>query len=203
MPNDNVTQQLEMFADHSGNDLDSNRASVKENAVFLAKIHNYKKNIFLFIILLFVSLISFSLGIERGRLIVNSEAVRNTTADEGAALLPSNETVAIPIQQNSSKQQPIVKEEKKSVSAVAQKRETKKKEEIKKVSYTIQVASVLQKRNADTELSKLKKRGYSAFSFSKGKYTVICVGKFSAKEEAQKLLQKLKSNYPDSQIRRL
>ena len=52
-------------------------------------------------------------------------------------------------------------------------------------------------------VSQLKSKGYTAFSLTKGKYTVICVGRFNAKEDAQINLVKMKNSYPDCQIRRL
>lgn len=200
MLNDNSTQQLEMFGSGGGNDFDNEKPLLKENAAFLEKVYSCKKNIFFFIIFLFVSLISFSLGIERGKSVAKFTAIRNI-ADEDTQT-PSKETIAVP----PIEQQSVVREEKTPVaSSVAKekKEKTKNKEEFKKANYTIQVASVLQKKNINTELSKLKSKGYSAFSLPKGKYTVICVGKFNLKEEARQFLQKLKTKYPDSQIRRL
>lgn len=199
MLNDNSTQQLEMFGSGGGSDFDNERPPLKENAAFLEKVYSYKKNIFFFIIFLFVSLISFSLGIEKGKATAKFTATRNIVDQDTQA--PSKEPIVIP-----QEQQPVVKEEKTPVaSSVAKekKEKTKNKEEFKKANYTIQVASVLQKKNINTELSKLKSKGYSAFSLPKGKYTVICIGKFNLKEEAQQFLQKLKTKYPGSQIRRL
>ena len=76
-------------------------------------------------------------------------------------------------------------------------------EESIRINYTIQVASISNSKNVAEELSKLKNKGYTAFSLAKGKYTVICVGRFNAREDAQINLAKMKNSYPDCQIRKL
>lgn len=202
MLKDDSTQQLELFRSGDSDVLENIRAPLKEDSALLEKMHRYKKNILFFIIFLFVSLISFSLGIEKGKKIVRPDVIKNL-AEENMHSLSLKEAIVVPAGQP-SKQQTVINKERVIPSVVKKKQEKiKKKEELKKANYTIQVASVLQKKNVNAELSKLKSKGYSAFSLSKGKYTVICIGKFNLKEDAQQLLQKIKSNYPDSQIRRL
>jgi len=75
--------------------------------------------------------------------------------------------------------------------------------ELVQKNYTIQVASISNSKNVGKELSKLRSKGYTAFSLTKGKYTVICVGRFNARKDAQINLVKMKNSYPDCQIRRL
>ncbi len=69
--------------------------------------------------------------------------------------------------------------------------------------YTIQVASFKDEEYAQKEASALKKKNFAVFVISKGNFSIVCVGKFSKKEEANGILAKLKKNYNDCLIRRL
>jgi cell division septation protein DedD len=67
--------------------------------------------------------------------------------------------------------------------------------------YTVQVASYAQTDSAERESIGLKKRGYETFILPKGKYFILCVGKFADKAEADIFLVKLKKQYKDCLVR--
>ncbi len=69
--------------------------------------------------------------------------------------------------------------------------------------YTIQVASFQLEKNARKEASLLEKKGHSSLVLPKGKYSIVCVGKFGGKKEAKAYSSRLKSRYSDFLIRRL
>lgn len=70
-------------------------------------------------------------------------------------------------------------------------------------SFTIQVASFQAKESAQKEATRLKQKGYETFIMSKGKHSIVCVGKFAQKEEAKAFMPKLKTRYSDCLVRRL
>ncbi|MCM8779704.1 MAG: SPOR domain-containing protein, partial [Candidatus Omnitrophica bacterium] len=77
------------------------------------------------------------------------------------------------------------------------------KEETSAKGYTIQVASFKFKNEALKEMESLKRRGFNSIILNKGTFLIVCVGKYSDKEKAISVLQKLKKNYQDSFVRRL
>ena len=77
------------------------------------------------------------------------------------------------------------------------------KQEILDSPFTIQVASFAKDEYAQKEAMALKKKGYEISVILKGKYSIVCVGKFSRKDEATVILSRLKKTYKDCMIRRL
>lgn len=70
-------------------------------------------------------------------------------------------------------------------------------------TFTIQVASFKQERDAQKEATLLKKKGYDIFILSKGKHSIVCVGKFAQKNAAKQFSNRLKNKYTDCLVRRL
>ncbi|RKY27784.1 MAG: hypothetical protein DRP61_03350, partial [Candidatus Omnitrophota bacterium] len=79
------------------------------------------------------------------------------------------------------------------------------KEDIKEkeIFYSIQLATYTKKEIAEAEAKKLKRKGLNPLLLKKGKYLVLCVGKFRTKEEAKNLLANLKKRYTDCFLRKL
>jgi len=69
--------------------------------------------------------------------------------------------------------------------------------------FTIQVASFKLFRNASKEAETLQKKGFESFVLDKGKYSIVCVGKFTQKNEAKQFSGKLRQRYADFLVRRL
>lgn len=179
--------QLELFDLH---EQEAQTQSPKADPLRLAKVRGYQKSIFQAIAFIFVGLVSFSLGVEKGRKPIVNEAA------SGAA-----------VSDKPQKPEPDVKEESGSLLAKNQNQPKVLKPQqaaiTVKAQYTIQVASISRSENVKKELSRLENKGYHAFGLLKGKYTVICVGRFAAKDHAQDSLAKLKNKYPDCQVRKL
>jgi cell division protein FtsN len=69
--------------------------------------------------------------------------------------------------------------------------------------YTIQVASFSQDGLARQEEAGLKGQGYKTILKTSGQFRSLCVGSFNDKQEAETILRKLRSKYHDCFIRRL
>lgn len=70
-------------------------------------------------------------------------------------------------------------------------------------NYTVQVASYANAQDAQQAVTDLKRRGIEATFMPKGKYTILCIGQFSEKPEAEKASRKLKRQFKDCLIRSL
>lgn len=197
--------QLELF--------ELNEQSVPRGRGFSAGRHpqtplvrGYQKAIINIVVVIFISLASYSLGVEKGKKSLESRASEaNTQGPKAMAITDSSAA-------GTSSNIPLVQSRKETLSPIKvnaradskiNSQGQKEKEKSLTNNYTIQVASIAQSRNVAKELARLKAKGYSAFSRLKGKYAVICVGRFQIKEDAQNTLVKLRNSYPDCQLRRL
>lgn len=142
---------------------------------FLAYIWDYEKTILIIISIALVSIISFSLGVEKGKrltILKNSPGPKNIP---GGVVEEKEETVKQP------------------VFGVPTEKE----------NYIIRLASYKTKTYAQREVELLKKRGLSPLVLSKGGYIVLCVGNISNKQTARSLLSELRKRYRDCYITRL
>ncbi|MFC1645612.1 SPOR domain-containing protein [Candidatus Omnitrophota bacterium] len=141
--------------------------------------------------IIIVVIISFALGVERGKILSKKKVSTRVLADREPAKI--NKEVAT----KNDKIQKVPLDNKK----------LEKKEESDKIQhsgYIIQVASY--KKNSsyiDREIAKLKRNGYDTITISGNKYMGICAGKFSNKKEAQKYLKQLQRTYKDCFIRKI
>lgn len=164
------------------------------------------------IITLMTMVFAFSLGVEKGKKITNFSPSSNDLHPVLAKRVSTTVTAAIPeklimvakgnppaktsaapaapMQTNQTKKPPIV------VPATSNLPSTPNK------PYTIQVASFKDDQYAKKEATILKNKNLDSFVITKGNFFIVCVGKFSKKEEAGGLLVKLKRNYNDCLVRR-
>jgi cell division septation protein DedD len=77
------------------------------------------------------------------------------------------------------------------------------KREILENLYTIQVASYKASHDAQKEAMRLKQKGHDSFVIPKGSYTILCIGKFVEKAQAQRASKTLKGKYSDLLVRRM
>ncbi len=170
--------QLELFSQKGeGVEVKANPANL-----LLTRIWNHEKVILIIIAILITGIISFSLGVERGKKIVSE--------DKEVKLLEQVKTQEVdPVSKPMVKKDEAVKP---VFSAMQQ-----------QGAFTIQGASFKAKVNAQKEAEVLKKRGFDASILTKDSYIILCVGKFSKKEEATSFLGKLRKQYKDCLIREL
>ncbi len=164
------------------------------------------------VFLIMVMVILFSLGVERGRHVVPVEIKETavlTQVQKGSATLAAGSTSLKPIQTvapgvsaktivgpTAAKSIPVAQ------NAAVPLASTDSKKLVDK-GYTVQVASYKQESYAQKEVGVLQKKGYEAFVVAKGSFSIVCVGQFAQKDEAQKISKKLKSIYKDNLIRSL
>ena len=149
---------------------------LKACSSFLFQVKNHEKAILMLITFIITAVVSFSLGIEKGKQSVKSEShILNPVVKE-------------------QPREPTLKKESDFKPA-------RLKESLE--NYTIQVASYQIKTNAQKEAEALKRRGFSTLVVSKGKHSIVCVGNFTNKEKAQPSLSELKKRYRDCLIIKL
>lgn len=174
--------QLELFSQTKGpGDLKPRKASNS----FLAYIWNYEKTILVIISLVMTGIVSFSLGVEKGKRLA---LLKNTRLDTALNMRPSDK---------------LMPKKQDRASAIKKEEAVKEPGPLEKQGYVIQLASYKTKTHAEKEMELLKKRGLSPLILSKGSYAVLCVGNFPNRETAQSLLSELKKRYNDCYIRRL
>ncbi len=182
--------QLELFLQSK----DSAQKRINAANPFLKYIKAYERTILTIIGFIITGVISFSMGVEKGKALANVKSV--STID-----LALNKQAPIELKQQI--QAMPVKIEK----APAPQNNATKAPTIQEYiqNYTIQIASYNSESYANKEAEKFKKKGIPATVLSKGKYKVLCVGRFSNKEAAQALLSELKKNknYAGCYLRRL
>lgn len=69
--------------------------------------------------------------------------------------------------------------------------------------YTLQLVAYKSLSYARDEKKKLKELGYDAYILERGKYKILYLGKFRKREEAEKVLKKLRSIYKDAFVKRV
>lgn len=177
--------QLELFS--QANDFGSSKAVLPRNS-FMRRLRNYEKGLLVTIGFITIAIISFSLGVEKGRKMASS-----TTLLERAALPMREEPVAGVLE----RQEPV------PVKPDSQYAETQVL--AKKAQYTIQLASYKTKSYAQKEAELLKKKGLAPVVLTKGNYVVVCVGNFADRVAAESLLSELKKQkrYTGCLIRRI
>jgi septal ring-binding cell division protein DamX len=169
--------QLELFSEASNSMVAGGRTF--DNA-FMRFIRNYEKTLLVIIGIVITSIISFSLGVEKGKAISLKPASLKPEVTQNIRVQPTKTPPPLPAKQ-------VIPE--------------RPKDSLE--GYTIQLASYRTKASAQKEAEALKKRGFSALVISKGSYAVLCVGKFANKENARTLLSQFEKRYRGCYIRRL
>mgnify|MGYP001587925581 CR=1 FL=1 len=199
-PKDNKTNYSYLSAVKS----DSNQESTSINVVF-----SHQSVIIIFICVLMSLVASFTLGVEKGKLIAkNNLGTEKLLLGTSSAALPDtlrptrNDEKILPGQ----KTVPMAEETKDvpSTPQIPPAVGTQQKEEITtKSGYTIQVASVKTETSAKSLSESLIKKGIAAFTKQSGKYIVVLAGNFAKREDAQVKLRELKKTYADCFIKKI
>lgn len=174
--------QLELFVPGK-----SGSEARPERRPFWSCVRGYERAIIVIISAIIIGVVSYSLGVEKGKRI---ELIRASSRLDMAAAKPVDAPAAT---------QP-------EPAAVPDPGTTKANEpglQPGMSSYTIQVASLRNEPAARKEAEALRKKGLSVVVLSKGKYNVICVGHFPDKAKAGVYLSQLRKTYKDCFIRRL
>jgi len=203
---DNNPLQFEFFSNTSP------KKGKQKKSVFTFKCLtlSFENIIVLCIISIMLLVLSFSFGVERGK------TSYDFAMDSNRSVIPEEEkfteerriTVVQGIE-NTSIEKEVVSSAAETPQEIPrdepmQEIESSGEEEIlEEKIFTVQVASFKLRKSARIEADKLKERGYDIFVLEKGKYSIVCVGKFFQKEEAVEFSGKLKNRYNDCLVRRL
>ncbi|MFH1622422.1 MAG: SPOR domain-containing protein [Candidatus Omnitrophota bacterium] len=141
--------------------------------------------------LIIAIIISFALGVEKGKKISKMDFSTRYLAESK----PKKITKEISVKKQEVIETPVENK----------KLEKKEKNDTLLTSgYIIQVASY--KKNSSyiqKEVEKLKSNGYKTMTVAGGDYMGICAGMFSDKQEAQKHLKELQRTYKDCFIKKI
>ncbi|TRZ95099.1 SPOR domain-containing protein [bacterium] len=175
------------------------------NSSFFYNVKKNEKVILVVIGFLCAGIISFVLGVEKGKRIVSASLGPNfDLATKEAAFAPKAAAGDTELVKVNRDRLLAKKENSTKTSLLNNKTLTLKAEKTKnEQGFTIQVASYKGRNSAQREAEALKKKGLLAIVLTKSGYNVLCVGNFSNKGNAQSLLSQLKKQYPDCRIRRL
>lgn len=146
---------------------------------------SYEYLVFILIAFIMIAVISFSLGVEKGKSIGLKRA--SLKAEVRSQSIEQTEPLPKAVPNGSGKEA----EDKVEESAPA------------KSGYTIQVASYVKKEVAEREADSLKKKGYNAFAMPSGRYYIVCVGKFSDIKKASSEKDRLRRLYSDCYIKKI
>ena len=180
-------RQLELFSQTKNH----SQKKTQISRLFLNYIWTWEKTILIIIGLVITGIISFSLGVERGKRITQLKI--DSRLDTAFKIQERKPALSIAIPKQVIKEQgsqPLQKEQIEEIKVYV-------------TNYTIQVASFLNRTNAQKEADTLRRKGLSSIVLPKGKFSIVCVGNFSKRENAESLLLKLKKEYQDCRIRRL
>lgn len=170
-------KQKELFSEYE-NEKESFFGFIKKKDTIgqkMAIIVSREKLIFLTIGLILFAILTFSLGVERGKRI----------KEKIAADLQEDQLA----EQTQQQKEEAIKEE----ATVELKKEG---------NFTIQVVSYKQKELAQKEIEILKRKYSDVFIVQNGQYYEICVGNFSNKQEAKQIVNDLNKRYKDCFIKK-
>jgi len=144
---------------------------------------------------------SFTLGVERGKLVAKNMAKAPAAPWEKSALPAPAPAAVTAAEKPASGAQgiPVAKTEESSVSAAA----AAKKTGPSAGNYVIQVASLNTEKDASRLTEILTKGGWPTFTKTSGKYVVVLAGSFQKKEEALSRIGELKKTYTDCFIKQI
>ena len=182
-------QQLELFSQDKK--YGQPNASGSGRSRFI-RFRGYEKIIFIIFGLTAISIVSFSLGVEKGKhaMLKLAQPAPLPMVTQPAVSVETTK-IEVPVQQVA--QGPVIKEDAKQNSL----------KPVETQGFTIQLASYKTMTFAQKEAQLLKQKGFSPLILSKGDYIVLCVGNFSDKAKAQTLLVELKKRYKGCYVRRL
>jgi hypothetical protein len=160
------------------------------------------------IVIIVLIVVSFCLGVERGKRVVRAE--KKEIKAEVEDVVAGSLGVSLPVMPSQKKgvaaPQPAeavggplggVPEDKKPIEMGSQ-------EKVVDKGYTVQVASYQKEDYAQKAAEDLKaKEGKETTVMLKGKYWIVCLGKFSGKKDADAYANKLRKKFKDCKVRSL
>ncbi len=195
--------QFELFPGSSAQAEDASRPRF-----LLANLTLSVENLVVLSILgIMVAVFAYSLGVERGKHLMASQArptsLAATVSDPQAVVVQQATVTAVTTtaRQIPAAGKPVSAVPANVKPAVASAVVAQKPIVPSAFKYTIQVASYGDVKFAQKAAIDLNKNGFETLVMQKGKYAILCVGKFNQKNEAMSVISKLKSKYKDCLVR--
>jgi len=162
----------------------------------LSQMKAHEKPIILAILFIACGIISFSLGVKRGKAL---------------ALIKTTSMINLAKKNNTVRSQAIAAANVKKIgselthraAAITKKPAIQQADLTVSENYAIQVASFRTRKNAEKEASFLEKKGFSTLIRNKGEYAVVYVGKFPDRKKADSVFNELRKKYSDCVMRRM
>jgi len=181
----------------SGIKEDGARSSASVNVVL-----STQSIIILFICVLMLLIASFTLGVEKGKLVTAKTAVEI----KEPALPAAPEKTALPapaMAENRGVTENAAAEPQKIQIAAAPAPQTTKETPAPPSGYAIQVASLKSESAAKGLSETLAKKGFAASVRPSGNYLIVLAGNYASREEAQGKIKELKKTYSDCFIKKI
>ena len=191
--NKNDDSQLELFMQ---TEREARATDGPRDIGFLSQMKAHEKPIILAILFIACGIISFSLGVKRGKAL---------------ALIKTTSMINLAKKNNTIRNQVIAAADVKKIesglthkaAAITKEPAIQQAELTDSVNYAIQVASFRTRKNAEKEASFLEKKGFSTLIRNKGEYAVVYVGKFPDRKKADSVFNELRKKYSDCVMRRM
>lgn len=188
------------------------KEDVKHGQPAVNLVFSTQSIIVIFICLLMSLVASFSLGVEKGKLIAknNTMSVRGTNPSETGQEAksdpePGASVEKAPAAQNA--QTALITMPVQNIPAAAGPAAGTTTAlgaaSIQKEGYAIQIASLTSENSARNLAESLIKKGTPSYTKPSGKYIVVLAGNFASREEAQAKLKELKKTYTDCFIKKI
>jgi hypothetical protein len=145
--------------------------------------------IFIAIGFVVLSALIFSIGVERGKSLIQAPRLVDIQDKINSELIqeaPKDITV--------NEQESIQRVEEIPSEAVSSEVVT---------AYTVQIASYTKKDTAEAYADRLKEQGLDAFTLEKGDYYIVCIGRFADKQKAESEMKTLRRTYHDCLVRKI
>ena len=188
--------QFELFPGSSGVGDDASRPRF-----FLANLTLTIENLVVLSILgIMLAVFAYSLGVERGKHVMGAQMMERASVKPVVAQAP---VVAVKPSATASATQAVgtavvtAPVQTVPTAASAAVVEQKLQNVNPAFKYTVQVASYADEKFAQRAAQDLGKKGFETIVMQKGKYAILCVGKFNQMNEAKATIAKLKSKYKD------
>lgn len=161
-----------------------------------------EKLVFVLIGIVMLLVISFALGVEKGKRVCgrNTEIPVQTSAQRASPDTPAQKAVQAKTVSAVTNMTPKEKTRAGTVKA-AQDPVRAQNLADKNKPYLIVAAAFLKEASAAKEASRLKGSGLEAFVYYSEPYYLVCVGSFANKDSAQKMLNKVRQIYSDAYVR--
>ncbi len=158
--------------------------------------------VILFICVLMLLIASFTLGVEKGKLIT----AKTTVAVKEQASPAAPEKVALPAtgeKSNIAENTAVEPQKIQIAAATTSATEPVKETQTPTGGYAIQVASLKNEGAAKSLSETLAKKGFTASVRPSGNYLIVLAGNYSSREEAQGKIKELKKTYSDCFVKKI